>query len=841
MVLTDVESRKARRKEERRAKKKSKRSRDKNLIQHDDAPAPEPRVKKAKTQKKKQNPAKSSRAGDSNEPKSKEDDPYADLDPAIAAAMRNDDAEIEELESKLNLSKEKDRLYREYAKLEGYGNDFGDFLDDLDNLTNRVSGKQPHTANGEYEEAGFSEEDNDYYASSDGEEIVPMKDHSTEDLEEDYSMVDNMEEEDGSDKSGDDETKPDNSDSDTGSETGSNSDASDDGDREMLQDVDHDLEDTYRPSEGEDIYGKTKGHAISGQPPTKYVPPHLRKKQQENDTDRINALRSLERSLNNVLNRLSEDTMISVSQSIAKLYPSNPTSDVNDCLWKNLRNACVAKPFVMSGFIPVYVSCMVGVHFQTGDQVQLGGYLLEQLITQLWKELSAARIGREDDSNAAEDEFISKEASNLTLVLCYLYNYGIVHCTFLYDVIRELIEHFSELDVEVLLLLLSHSGYSLRSDDPLALKEIVLLVQDRAVQAQTNDDNTAVASSTRVQYMIAAMTDIKNNKKSKQDKALGEKTAKLRKLLGRVKSTVTANGVIRMSDSSLRITLTDVLNVETNGRWWKVGASWSGNQMHRSDDEDSSDNERRSSFRGSSPAVPDSDDKLLQLASKLRMNTDVRRSIFCIIMGSEDCDDSFEKLVRAGMLKNRTERDTVRVLMECCGNEKSYNPFYSHLAYRICDYQPQCKFTFQLAFWDTFKQFEAISMRKAANLAKLLFQLVAVHHSLKLSILKVIDMSPDGMTESAVIFLTIFFSNIFDTFQDPIQVKELFDRGIPRHGSVPMGQEETNEQNDDGEGLRENLSVFFLKTLKSSPKNRSKSRFRANFKAAVKACETDGL
>ena len=98
--------------------------------------------------------------------------------------------------------------------------------------------------------------------------------------------------------------------------------------------------------------------------------------------------------------------------------------------------------------------------------------------------------------------------------------------------------------------------------------------------------------------------------------------------------------------------------------------------------------------------------KLLVLASKQRMNTDTRRSIFCIVMGSADCDDAFEKLVRAGMLRSRAEQETVRILVECCGQEKSYNPFNAHLACRMCDFWPKCRFTFQLAYWDSFKQFE---------------------------------------------------------------------------------------------------------------------------------------
>lgn len=38
--------------------------------------------------------------------------------------------------------------------------------------------------------------------------------------------------------------------------------------------------------------------------------------------------------------------------------------------------------------------------------------------------------------------------------------------------------------------------------------------------------------------------------------------------------------------------------------------------------------------------------KLVQLASSQRMNTDLRRAIFCIIMSGEDYLDAFEKLLR---------------------------------------------------------------------------------------------------------------------------------------------------------------------------------------------------
>lgn len=36
----------------------------------------------------------------------------------------------------------------------------------------------------------------------------------------------------------------------------------------------------------------------------------------------------------------------------------------------------------------------------------------------------------------------------------------------------------------------------------------------------------------------------------------------------------------------------------------------------------------------------------MELARKLRMNTDIRRSIFCVLMTSEDFMDAFEKLLK---------------------------------------------------------------------------------------------------------------------------------------------------------------------------------------------------
>jgi nucleolar MIF4G domain-containing protein 1 len=352
--------------------------------------------------------------------------------------------------------------------------------------------------------------------------------------------------------------------------------------------------------------------------------------------------------------------------------------------------------------------------------------------------------------------------------------------------------------------------------------------------------NDTMTSTSRAQFMVTAITDLKNNKRKSKDIIIGDKTTHYRKVIGRMKSVVSAVGDGKSSSKSLRIGVQDILDIETKGRWWKVGAKWSGHE--KQDDALDEDNDQNQTDNKMDVKIDAKQKKLLALAAKQRMNTDLRRSIFCIIMGSDDCQNAFEKLVQTKMLKGKNEREVVRVLVHCCGSEKVYNPYYAHLANRVCEYQPNSKFTFQLTFWDCFKQFDTMKARKAANLAKLLAHLI-MNYRMNMNVLKIIDISPNDMPEATIIFLTILFTNIFEGFEDTGQVTALFKKAEP--SSEYLAKKANEEPNDDElgaksdrEALKENINIFLLHFLQSSPKNKKKSMFRKNLKAAVKACES---
>ncbi|KAL3817524.1 hypothetical protein ACHAXA_003697 [Cyclostephanos tholiformis] len=787
-------------------------------------------------------------------------DPYANIDDEdVVLALRNDDAEIAALEEKLGLSansdKAKKKLRREYASaFSGYGEDFGDFLDDLDKLDEKIGTRKRR----EIEQA-----------SSGGEE---------------HEQSMNSEYDSNSNDDSDSETE----------------------DTTPLEDVaDHDVSLTYRPTVGEDIYGNKIDYSRDrGTKSSKYVPPHLRKMSFDQQCDATTPIDDscgdsksykstvaadpetitlIHRQINNALNRLSDQTLESVSKAIASIYSTYPFRDVNDCLWKNIQSACVSPHMIMSGLIPLYIGAMAGVHWLGGDGIQIGGCLVESSVKKLSDSLNMGREYRDDaakDMDEEEHNKIHKEASNLILIVCYLYNYGVIHCTLIYDLVRDFIRNFSEIDVEGLLIILSHCGQQLRSDDPTALREIVLMVKDRAQSVADKEQSTGnkndvdgktnIADSSRIQYMVDSIIELKNNKPRKQDAVVREKSNALKKHVGRIKTSASELLLGKKSGSCLRVTLQDILDAESKGRWWMVGAVWAGNQHHDKlwgdsngsvQKMESADVNGREPPSSSKKGLNENEDILLVLASSQRMNTDARRSIFCIVMGSTDCDDAFEKLVRGGMLKPKIERDVIRVLIHCCGEEKAYNPFYAHLATRCCEYQAKSRFTLMLTFWDAFKQLETFSARKVANLAKLLAHFVgSAEKCVNIGVLKRIDFSPTEMSEMVIIFLSIFLTAIFESC-DVERTQKIFAHGTAtdpssapklKHVDSDDDEDDHDDNNDTGARsgkttkedlteLRENLSIFLIQYMKSSPKNVKGSKFHSNLLATISTCEKSSV
>ncbi|XP_036086488.1 nucleolar MIF4G domain-containing protein 1 isoform X3 [Rousettus aegyptiacus] len=227
-----------------------------------------------------------------------------------------------------------------------------------------------------------------------------------------------------------------------------------------------------------------------------------------------------------------------------------------------------------------------------------------------------------------------------------------------------------------------------------------------------------------IRFMLETMLALKNNDMRKIPGYDPEPVERLRKA-----QRALVRGASSGTEAQLRVSWDGVLNAERTGRWWIVGSAWTGAPMIDS----SRQKVPQKQLAGTVSA------KMLDLARKQRMNTDVRRTIFCTIMTSEDFLDAFEKLLKLG-LKDQQEREIVHVLVDCCLQEKTYNPFYAFLAGRLCDSDRRLQMTFQFSIWDKFRDLENLPATNVSNLVHLVGHLLRTK-SLPLSILKVVEFS----------------------------------------------------------------------------------------------------
>lgn len=465
----------------------------------------------------------------------------------------------------------------------------------------------------------------------------------------------------------------------------------------------------------------------------KYVPPSLR---QASGSDAELMLR-VRRQLQGLVNRITESNLLSIVGEIEKVYREQPRQHVTSIL-ADLILIQVCDPtslpdtlLILSAGFSTAIFKIIGMDF--------GAQLVHEAVERFDHHYSAAV--------SAPGE-TSKESSNILTFLTELYNFQLIGCNLIFDYIRLLLDNLSELNAELLLRVIRLSGQTLRQDDPSALKDIVALI--RPAVSKIGENNISV----RTKFMIETINDLKNNKMKTGAGAsavISEHTTRMRKLLGSL------NTRHLKSTEPLRIGLKDIRDSEKRGKWWLVGASWSGRSAEgapasasrtQKDDEDGhSDSDM--SLDGDDAGIPD----LAELAREQMMNTDVRRSIFVALLSATDYDDAYVRLLKLRLNKDR-QREIANVILQCAGAEQQYNPYYTLVAKRLCS-DRKIRWSFQDSLWKLFRRMgesifgddvedadeddEATEMRRLVNIAKM-YGILIHEGALGLIILKCLNL-----------------------------------------------------------------------------------------------------
>eukprot|EP00912_Choanoflagellata_sp_UC4_P000208 UC4_evm1s134 len=477
------------------------------------------------------------------------------------------------------------------------------------------------------------------------------------------------------------------------------------------------------------MYGET-AESPRTTAPAKYVPPHLRNKAGGDSTAVADA--RLKRMVFGSLNRVSGTNLSKVSLDLEGIFMTNSRSKITALVSEFLVETCVAADQNASALFSAYVACLTILNSTIGMEV--GAAIVQDFVMKLDVMCSSK------DSSTSGPE--NKKCSNLIMFLGFIYNFRIIHSNLIVDLLKKYSSELSALNVELILKLLQTCGTKLRTDDPASLKLIIDLIQGSAKK----ESNIVLP---RMKFMIEAIADLKNNRK----KIIKDIDISLIQICKRVVKK-RGNELVE----PLRASLNDLLDADQKGRWWIVGSAWQGN-MDSPFEKGMQDQAQRVEVLAPSAESVESH-KLLELASSQRMNTEIRRKIFCVIMGSQDYLDAFEKIIRLN-LKDKKDRDVMRVLLDCTLQEKSYNPYYAHLGLKLCQHNHNHKVTLQYAIWDRFKILDTLLMPQIISLTKFMCHVV-INFGLSLSLLKVVEFS--RLSEKKIFFFQLFFVHLLTHF-----------------------------------------------------------------------------
>lgn len=459
----------------------------------------------------------------------------------------------------------------------------------------------------------------------------------------------------------------------------------------------------------EDIYGRKRGKdgkVLEEVNSTKYVPPHLRLKPDDpEDAKRNEKLLRLRRLLKGSLNRLAEQNLHKISTEIEQLYMQNSRHDMNETITKLLTDALISRSLSPERMVLEHCLLIAVLHGNVGTEV--GAHFLTDLVKRfdaLVQKLSLINV---------ED----KELDNVVQILSHLYTYKVFDCSLIFEMLQRLTVTLGEKNIECVLLVLKAVGFALRKDDPLALKEFIMEVQKKA---QTVPEQ--LKENTRLKFMLDILMAVKNNNVNKIPNYDDTVSQHLRKVL---KTVLGAGKYV----STLKIPMEDLLQSEERGKWWVVGSAWTGKSNAPA---------MGSAIESKINRIVNSDSisaKLLALAKKHRMSTEDRKNVFCIIMSAEDYIDAFEKLLHLAIKDHKV---IVSVLIHCCLSEKTYNPYYSALAQKFCDFDRKYQLGFQYSAWDRIKEIESLTPAQVTNFAKFIAHLI-MEGGQPLSILKIVE------------------------------------------------------------------------------------------------------
>lgn len=654
--------------------------------------------------------------------------------------LDHEEAEIAALEKKLGLKKGK----KPKADEDGLEDLLGD-IDDLDDESNEQSLSQ-RKRKAEADEWLAQKRRKAIAAAASASKAPSKKSGSVAHEEEDDDDDDDDEEEDMADGLSD-LGNSDYSDEDLGDDDESSAAGEDGDDFGGFSDDDDNDDEAAAPA----TRVRENPYVAPATATAKYVPPSLRKQSQS--LDEVDA--QLRRRVQGLINRLTNENMLGILKDFTGLYDRFPRQSVTSSL-VDLLITLVSSPeprpdsfFTMIAGFVASAQKALGIHVSAN---------LVQRLVQVFKEHHERATGQQSDA----------PSKHLIMLLAELYNMQVVSSKLVFDYVRLFLGKLSELNTELLLKIIQTCGPSLRREDPHALKEIINLIKPADLKN----------ASVRTSFMMEEMRNLQANKSkaASRNKDLAEMRTQIRKRIG----TLSGSREVQPLGAGLK----EIESADKNGKWWVVGASWSGN---REKEDENAQKATGDVADDAADFVVDDDlgiPDLWQLAKQQGFNTEVRQQIFVALHSATDYENA-ELLLRKLRLNKHQRKELPEVIVRSGEAQAEFNKYYWLVASRFCG-DREVAFQFKRCLTQRFKKMgedidtgddfddgedEDYDTRCVVNMGKFYGNLVA-NRNLGLDILKYRNLA--ALQEKTQWFVEVLLITVLQESPDQDALQKIF-------------------------------------------------------------------
>ncbi|GMI36700.1 hypothetical protein TrRE_jg11007 [Triparma retinervis] len=551
-----------------------------------------------------------------------------------------------------------------------------------------------------------------------------------------------------------------------------------------------DSSDTYAPTPGEDIYGRPTPSSQPTSKPGAYVPPHLRKK--------LKAASSIEGSvdsgLKGTLNRLSEKNVTPVLRSVRSSTLPNSTilATFKSALTSLNKIAPDSNVRQNAGFTFIISCVSAGTSWSKVAVV---------LAEDAYKAVIAAG-GREEEGPAGV---------NAAATLAGYFIMGHLSAAFVIG----LCEH-----------LVGGGGEGRTAGNKLVVLNFILDATGRKLARDMGEDERRVRD--RVEETVRRMEVVEGKGTWMKDNAL-EKLKHLVKSKKKLDRHLESHGLITDADKTSRmvkeirevcgdrregkaIKAEDFRDVEKKGRWWKLGGIYNADGLDGSDAASPPPPSLAPDAITTSKPSGDEDDRISNLAAKMKMNTAFKKKVFRVLLTSFDHLE-FGASITSMNLNHKDAREVVRVVIEVCGREKKFNSFYVEILKEMLEEdRKEHKMTINLSYKDSLKNLD--TAKRARNLGVLASHLVGLQGLDFVYAFADVDFA--GLTPEEIVFFVYLFGTALQELSSA-EVESLASTVATKDG-----------------GMAADLRKFLKDSLGDWKANVKESMWREKYKRALK-------